>query len=72
MIKLAKVHDVSVKSTNTKQKQNTSAFYIFISHGLGMFVYESIMIKAYINTTGATSGAGTAYPSGALEFTPGF
>ena len=26
----------------------------------------------YINTTGATSGAGTAYPSGASEFTPGF
>jgi hypothetical protein len=25
-----------------------------------------------INTTGATSGAGTAYPSGAPEFTPGF
>ena len=72
MIKLAKVQDVSVKSTNTKQKQNTSAFYIFISHGLGMFVCESIMIKAYINTTGATSGAGKAYPSEALEFTPGF
>jgi hypothetical protein len=26
----------------------------------------------YINTTGDTSGAGTAYPSGAPEFTPGF
>ena len=25
-----------------------------------------------INTTGVTSGEGTAYPSGALEFTPGF
>ena len=25
-----------------------------------------------INTTGVTSGAGTAYPSGAPEFTPGF
>jgi len=24
------------------------------------------------NTTGATSGAGTAYPSGAPEFSPGF
>jgi hypothetical protein len=24
------------------------------------------------NTTGATSGAGTAYPSGTLEFTPVF
>ena len=26
----------------------------------------------YMNTTDATSGAGTAYPSGAPEFTPGF
>jgi hypothetical protein len=26
----------------------------------------------YITTTGATSGAGTAYPAGAPEFTPGF
>ena len=26
----------------------------------------------YINATGATSGAGTAYPSGAHEFTSGF
>jgi hypothetical protein len=25
-----------------------------------------------LNTTGVTSGAGTAYPSGAPEFTPGF
>ena len=24
------------------------------------------------NTTGATSGAGTAYPYGGLEFSPGF
>ena len=29
-------------------------------------------IRNQINTTGATSGAGTAYPSGAPEFTPGF
>jgi len=26
----------------------------------------------YINTTGATSGAGTAYPSRSPEFIPGF
>jgi hypothetical protein len=25
-----------------------------------------------LNTMGVTSGAGTAYPSGALEFTPDF
>ena len=28
-------------------------------------------ICIYINTTGATSGAGAAYPSGAPEFTSG-
>jgi hypothetical protein len=31
-----------------------------------------IRICNQTNTTGATSGAGTAYPSGASEFTPGF
>jgi hypothetical protein len=35
------------------------------------------LLKLFLNrhmrmTTGATSGAGTAYPSGAPEFTPGF
>ena len=30
------------------------------------------MIFVSINTTDVTSGAGTAYPSGAPEFTPGF
>ena len=29
-------------------------------------------VCSYINTTGATSGAGNAYPSGEPEFTPGF
>ena len=29
-------------------------------------------VCSQINTTGATSGAGTAYPSGVPEFTPGF
>ena len=28
--------------------------------------------QRYVNTTGSISGAGTAYPSGAPEFTPGF
>ena len=27
-------------------------------------------VYTYINTTGATSGPGTAYPSGEPEFTP--
>ena len=41
-------------------------------------MYFSLRLMTYhwicnqINTTGATSGTGTAYPSGAPEFTPGF
>ena len=30
------------------------------------------LVCNYINTTGATSGAGTAYPCGTHKFTPGF
>ena len=30
------------------------------------------LVCSYTNTTGNTSGAGTAYPSGAPEFNPGF
>jgi hypothetical protein len=30
------------------------------------------MVCNWSNTTSATSGAGTAYPSGTPEFTPGF
>ena len=73
MIQLAKGQDVSVKSTSTKKQTNKQTnkkhfcfLYFHISHK-AFCVCESIMIKA-----GATSGTGTAYPSGALEFTPGF
>ena len=31
-----------------------------------------MVLTTKINTAGVTSGAGTAYPSGAPEFTPGF
>ena len=31
-----------------------------------------VIYISYNVATGATSGAGTAYPSGAHEFTPGF
>ena len=43
------------------------------NHFPALFSYVSYhLVCIYINTTGATSGAGTAYPSGAHEFTPGF
>ena len=37
--------------------------------GSSLFFY---LICNKCNTTGTTCRAGTAYPSGALEFTPGF
>ena len=36
------------------------------------FAYTTDYIWTYSNKTGATSRAGTAYPSGASEFTPSF
>jgi len=36
------------------------------------FVYTTHYIWTYSNKTGATSRAGTAYPSGESEFIPGF
>jgi hypothetical protein len=73
MIKLAKGQDVSVKSTSTNKQTNKQqtlllSMFSFLSYK-EFCVCESIMIKAYINRTGATSGAGIAYPSGAPEFT---
>ena len=43
-------------------------------HDMGSVLDTRICINedSLINTTGATSGTGTAYPSGALEFTSGF
>jgi hypothetical protein len=37
-----------------------------------IYIYIYIMTSFKINTTGATSGTGTAYPFGAHEFTPVF
>ena len=42
-------------------------FYIMIFFAANFSQYCN-----QINMTGATSGAGTAYPFGAPEFTPGF
>jgi len=37
-----------------------------------IWIKNTTYIMIPLNTTGTTSGAGTAYPSGAHEFTPGF
>ena len=37
-----------------------------------MYMLKKLQVCNYINTKGATNGAGTAYPSGAPEFAPGF
>jgi hypothetical protein len=52
-----------------------ASFTIDIVHA-GLYIIEVsqcvMLIIVTINTTGATSGAGTAYPSGVSEFTTGF
>ena len=41
-----------------------------VKHSKNRRIHNNADNKVY--TTGATSGAGTAYPSGAPEFNPGF
>ena len=60
------------------------AMDLFLLRGLFSFLFnrqdmyrtvsntESLILETGTSTTGATSGAGTAYPSGVPEFTPGF
>jgi hypothetical protein len=72
MIKLAKGQDVTQSKVQTNKQQTLLLSILSFLTYKEFCVCESIMIKAYINTTGATSGGGTAYPSGALEFTPSF
>jgi hypothetical protein len=43
---------------------------IYVSQMTSFMVYHRVC--SMNSTTGATSGAGTAYPSGTLEFTPVF
>ena len=74
MIKLAKAQHVSqskVQVLTNKQQTLLLSIFSFLTYK-ELCVCESIMIKAYINTTGATSGAGTAYPFEAPDFTPVF
>ena len=53
------------------QYSNTSFRWKCIDHL--KFVFNIIGLAHFIiNERGATSGAGTAYPSGAPEFAPGF
>ena len=63
------------KRTNN-DLQNTTQKTMFPDLALLCYVLSSFMtnhrVCNYINTTGVTSGAGTAYSSGASEFIPGF
>ena len=63
------------KRTNN-DLQNTTQKTMFPDLALLCYVLSSFMtnhrVCNYINTTGVTSGAGTAYSSGAPEFIPGF
>ena len=48
--------------------KNTIILAIYTS----FLIHDLSPVCKYINMTGATSGTGTAYPSEAPEFTPGF
>jgi hypothetical protein len=43
-----------------------------IYNGIWKFVETDLLVTHYLYFTGVTSGAGTAYPSGAPESLPGF
>ena len=51
------------------------SLHSLITMGLGSIIFKEWRVTwtfPYTNTTGVASGAGTAYPSGAPEFTTGF
>jgi hypothetical protein len=60
--------------TKIKKKNQVNFTYIQEAYNCGTTKVEDLKFEIflYFNKTGATSGAGTAYPSGAPEFTPGF
>ena len=69
-----------IQQKNRRKRQNRDPFNYSVIHvHLIGFLFvttsrsfpHSGLITGF-NRTGATSGAGTAYPSGAREFTPGF
>ena len=63
---------------NNKHKKNLHIFpfsiclNVYYTCKWGTHVYNLLSYIKNINTTGATSGAGTPNPSGAPEFTPRF
>jgi hypothetical protein len=62
-------HDFVDRYGISVSQMTTDMFHL--SQTLSSFV-TYYRVCNHINTTGATSGAGTAYPSGASEFTPSF
>jgi hypothetical protein len=46
--------------------------YIIYNVHVNISSFLKISLLTQLFVIGVTSGAGTAYPSGALEFTPGF
>ena len=63
---LVSSYGISVSQMTTDMfRLSSSQADSFLIHELSRFCNKS-------NTTGATGGAGTAYPSGAPKLTPGF
>ena len=65
-------HDLVDRYGISVSQMITSMFHVTVSTSRSFHQSWRITGFVTINTTGASSGAGTAYPSGAPEFTRGF
>ena len=63
-----RLNEIFEKRTLTKKWGKTK---FFEGTTISIFI-RPLIFFVKVNTTGVTSGAGTAYPSGAPEFTPVF
>ena len=65
-------HDLVERHSISVSHMTTDMFHLSLALP-GPFLIQDLSPGCnYVNTTGATSRAGTAYPSGTSEFTPGF
>jgi len=56
----------------TEWRENYCSSQSHVHMFLDLYTYHLYSLTPFPNTTGATSWAGTAFPSGTPEFTPGF
>jgi len=68
----------SVTRIGSLNKQKKTIYFPYVTENLYVywcqtrFPYHVMFVSSYSKMTGVTGEAGTAQPSGAPEFTPGF